>query len=460
MTRPERLIAAYLDDALTPAEQAELTAWLKADPAHLRQFVEANVREQHLRTVVQGRGSLVVSGAALPDTPGALTTVGAPAFRRRPIWWAAAAAVLVLLSVALGWRTLVSGAVAAEVLAAADARLIGHSEPLRVGEQLRLRVVRLEAGSVRLRLPNGVVLDIAGPADARFEDAMHLRVSRGKFTADVGPRGKGFTIDTAQARIVDLGTRFGIDASSPDTTDVVVFEGHVEVYEPAARTKREAGPLVRIDAGEAVRFEQSQAPSRIVFIVQGWEDADWASGSEPPKGAVIQHVTDNLGLADSRRFYRVRTGGMVPGAPARHVQRPRWFPHRQENLPDWLLGADLIETFGIDKFEQHFELTVTLAEPALLCVFQDSGVPPPEWLRAGFVPSGFQLVIKRVPADEPGPGVTPATEVPFDVWTREVHTPGPVTLGPPRSAESIDRGRMYGVAARALGVPGVRSSFQ
>jgi ferric-dicitrate binding protein FerR (iron transport regulator) len=55
MMRADELLAAYLDDALTEAEHAELNAWLKADPANVRRFVEATAREHQLRIAVQAR---------------------------------------------------------------------------------------------------------------------------------------------------------------------------------------------------------------------------------------------------------------------------------------------------------------------------------------------------------------------------------------------------------------------
>jgi ferric-dicitrate binding protein FerR (iron transport regulator) len=444
MTPPDELISAHLDDALTPAQRDELTAWLKADPANLRRFVEANVRDQHLRATVQGRGELLPFEALLKVEP-------APAPRRFHPWWAAAAAVLVLLVSVFAWRGSVPPRVLAEVVAADNAQLAGRASLLQPGDRVALRVVRLDAGTVRWRLPNDVVLDIAGPAEARFDGPMRLRVSHGKFTAEVGPAGKGFTIETAHARIVDLGTRFGVDASHGGATDVVVFEGHVEVYRPSPRRGTNRGSLItRLDAGEAVRVDQSSAPQRIVFIVHGDDEADWTARSEPPPGAVITHVVDNLGLNDSRRFYRVATGGMTIGVPARPMQRVRWFPYRGSEMPAWLEGADLVETFGLDKFEERFELSLTLARPALLCVFQDARIPAPEWLRQHFSPSGFHLVLRRLAGEDLASGFEPAAEVPFEVWTRRIHQPGTVTLGPPRSPAAGDRGRMYGVAAQPL----------
>ena len=55
MSDPQKLIAAYLEDALSDTERDELVAWLKARPDHLRVFVEANLFERQMRQAVHGQ---------------------------------------------------------------------------------------------------------------------------------------------------------------------------------------------------------------------------------------------------------------------------------------------------------------------------------------------------------------------------------------------------------------------
>ena len=55
MSDPQKLIAAYLDDALSDADRDELVAWLKGPADHLRAFVEANLFEQQIRQAVHGQ---------------------------------------------------------------------------------------------------------------------------------------------------------------------------------------------------------------------------------------------------------------------------------------------------------------------------------------------------------------------------------------------------------------------
>lgn len=93
--------------------------------------------------------------------------------------------------------------------------------------------------------------------------------------------------------------------------------------------------------------------------------------AQPMTGAVIADVRDNLTGTDAKRFYRVAVGGMEIGAKARHTRGRRWFPLESSTLPDWLAGADVVETFALNANNTNFQMTVTLARPAVLYVIQD-----------------------------------------------------------------------------------------
>ena len=73
---------------------------------------------------------------------------------------------------------------------------------------------------------------------------MHVFFEEGIATFQVPESAKGFTVDTADAEVIDLGTAFGLTKRIGEETDVCVFEGEVEV----------AGKLIR--AGEAVSANQ------------------------------------------------------------------------------------------------------------------------------------------------------------------------------------------------------------
>ncbi|MDP3229190.1 MAG: FecR domain-containing protein [Acidovorax sp.] len=246
MSRPEQLIAAYLDDALTEAEQFELAAWLKADPANLRTFVEANVREQQLRATVQARRELrlVHLQEAMPSEPH-------PAKRARAVQWrnyvglAAAAAIVVLTASWLFFKPSAGGM----------ARLGGNLAGVTIGRdgatlpaapEMRLRagdVVRSTGrGGSRIEFTGETTRIMLAPRTAvelrAVQGVKQLALMTGRVQAEVAKQRAGamiWTTDDAEARVI--GTKFALSADGM-LTRLDVTEGSVEllgrsVAEPA-----------------------------------------------------------------------------------------------------------------------------------------------------------------------------------------------------------------------------------
>jgi len=91
------LIAAYLDDTLDAAQQAELVAWLRADAANLRTFTDAVMFEQQLREAVRAAAA---GKAAESFVRVAKRDAGLDRPRHRRLVLAACAAGVALLA---GW---------------------------------------------------------------------------------------------------------------------------------------------------------------------------------------------------------------------------------------------------------------------------------------------------------------------------------------------------------------------
>jgi FecR protein len=410
------LMRRYLEGVASLEETQELESLIVKDASVRQDFL----RYTHLDSAL--------AGVRRSQPP-----VVAP---RRSVWpsWCplAAAAVVVLGMAALWWS---QRGVEVEVVQTTGA-VAGE---WRAGNRMRLKDVTMVRGSVQLRLTSGVLLDATAPIEMKLLDAMHVRVLSGRVTADVGARGKGFVIETPQTRVVDLGTRFGVDASDAAQTDVVVFEGKVEVYEPG----KGSGPLIAsLVEGEGLRLAQKQMPRRIECVFTGPRSDDWTTQAS---GAVIADVRDNqMSAENGKRFYRVAIGGMEAGAEARHTRGRKWFPVGADSLPDWLAGADVVETFATDANHTEFAMTLMLARPAVVFVIQDAQQNvPPSWLQSRFSDTGLRLVIDR---SAPDAGVAPGRL--FAVWKSAPLPAGAVTLGSQREEGQPKGGKMYGVAAK------------
>jgi len=109
-------------------------------------------------------------------------------------------------------------------------RIEGSSVELTDGEVLRPGDYLLETGVVGLRTKLGVELLIEAPAAFLIQAESPVELAYGRLIANVPEQGVGFTVLTATAEIVDLGTRFGVDVSATGgASEIHVFEGQVEV---------------------------------------------------------------------------------------------------------------------------------------------------------------------------------------------------------------------------------------
>ncbi len=448
-----RLVQRVLDGTASAEERQQLAHLLRSDPDRRAEYVQ----QMRLDALLHFTGGAVAKPrlVAAPITARSSTSRESSTprlngrYKRRVLRSALMAAILVIGFSAPWWPR--SG-VELEVIRATD---IAAGE-WRTGSKVRLNHLSLPRGQVEFLLPSGVRLEVVAPTEMQFVDAMHLRVSLGQVTADVGDRGKGFVVDTAQTKIVDLGTKFGVAVSNSGHTDVVVFQGEVELFDRKARRGTPDAPLARLGEGEAVRVDAQQQMSRIVNVTSGPLANAWSTqGGET--GAVIAAVRDNLRDPNDRYYYRILAGGLREDAPAFVAKRHEWNGLDAAGLPSELIGADLVQTIPDDRANNALEIVVTVSRPAAVYVLIDSRNAPPSWLAGSFTDTGARIGMENAPlltsgrAVGRGPGV--GNMAPFAVWRHDLPGGGSVTLGPPRDGSGenpISPLWMYGIAAKSL----------
>lgn len=462
-----KLISSWLDDNIDPERFHTLSESLRDSEHARRVYFEAMATHAELCNTADGERyleQLVAGGAAGPFAP------GSPAEPRPTRGAALALALAASLLLAAGAWLVTSGAPwpdapgrvgvsLAEVrpLDGASRWYVEQSDRDSVASLRPGDVLRVASGEVALRYPNGVTVRLKAPAAYGAVTGTSARLLLGRLTAEVSEEGKGFTVTTPRATVVDLGTEFGLNVEQDGATDVVVFKGEVDVdFRPDGSTSNQAQ---RLQMGEAVHLDAAGAASRIASIQSGdFSSRVGALDSLP----LISEVTDNIERMSSLNFYEIVPGGMREDALA-FVDREahEWNGIDRSGMPAYLVGGDYVKTFNNDKFNHNVRISVRLARPARLYVLFDNRLDPPAWLREGFHDTLDDIGLDVGPFKTKGQwhnkgpaGVGPGESVEdtFSVWTRIVEAPGLVSLGATEAPKSEPN--MYGVVAVPLAVPG------
>ena len=309
-------------------------------------------------------------------------------------------------------------------------------------------------------------LYIQGPARLELIGSTRVKLTKGRVRVRItDPRGHGFTVETPQGQVTDLGTDFGVDVAGDTDTDVVVFEGEVNLTYQGILSEGKRREE-RLFQGEGLNVKTSGESQRIMSIVRGElgtfrKQELLTVGSEQ----LIVNVADNIRAGEVKGYYEIVPRGLKEDALA-YVDRPthEWNGVDENGMPAYLLGADYAKPFNNDKMRRDVEITVTLARPARLFVFFDKRVPPPEWLSNSFRNTGEEIgldcgpfvmnhrryVFKR----GEGPG-NMINEI-FSIWERIVTRSGEVRLGP--NSGSSNQSGMYGIAAVPLDSAAMKGS--
>lgn len=100
--------------------------------------------------------------------------------------------------------------------------------PILPGDPIERGSLRIESGSVALKLLNGAEIVLEGPAEFRIDGHMNVFLQNGYLSADVPPLTKKLRVGTPQLDIKVLGTAFWVKAD-PENTAVHLLRGRLEL---------------------------------------------------------------------------------------------------------------------------------------------------------------------------------------------------------------------------------------
>jgi hypothetical protein len=240
--RIERAIEGLLPDDEWQAFQAEVVRDPELRAAYVdRVWLHSNLRAE--------RETLV----GLLDEPAPIRSSRWPVAA-----WAAAAAACVTLAASAFFFS--NKPAVATLVQADNCKWAGSDLPTAVNSKLSAGTLALVEGIATLKFKSGAMVTIEAPTKLQLRDAMHCRLLEGSVVAEVPESAHGFTIDTQDMKVKDLGTRFGLTAGSAGNSQVHVFEGEVEIGLPGAEpTRIKEGKGMNVSSGNTAA---GQEPTR------------------------------------------------------------------------------------------------------------------------------------------------------------------------------------------------------
>ena len=204
-------------------------------------------------------------------------------------------------------------------------------EILVVGESLHLL-----AGIGEITFTSGARVILQAPAILKIQSSESVKLESGRLVGRVPKGVTGFSVQTPSTTVVDLGTEFGVELDEKGTTDVIVFDGEVDVQRPPQEDPEMASALPesfllytgqsariamdqvvedpKIDVKRFVRNEELTRLTNAVILEEDFssdklDPTRWKTLASAPKSAV-RMTGGQLGLVN--RGYLATTGEYDP----------------------------------------------------------------------------------------------------------------------------------------------------
>jgi hypothetical protein len=140
---------------------------------------------------------------------------------------------------------------------------------------LENRTLQVSKGLAELEFANGAKVIVEGPAEFEVRSPNGGLLRHGKLVAIVPRKAIGFTVETPNVQVVDLGTEFEVAVDEAGRTDVQVFTGAVDIsYSSAVVGAKPVRNSLRMTAGSAKRFSTPPGAALVTITeLAPWLDA-------------------------------------------------------------------------------------------------------------------------------------------------------------------------------------------
>lgn len=152
-------------------------------------------------------------------------------FSRFSIFILLNAAAVFLVIVFLRFASPEAGIEVATLTDTINAKWADVGVPMQIGTRLSNNKTRflLREGLAELKFDNNARVTIEGPAEFQILDADMIKLNYGQLYSHVPPEAFGFQISTQHAKVIDLGTEFGVKVGIDRDTEVHVLKGQVNL---------------------------------------------------------------------------------------------------------------------------------------------------------------------------------------------------------------------------------------
>ncbi len=132
---------------------------------------------------------------------------------------------------------------------------------LQAGAGLSAGWLKLKQGTIQVELISGASILIEGPAAVKLISPLKAFCQYGKIRASVPEQAQGFTMETSQVNVVDLGTEFTLSLDQSGSGQVQVINGKVELHSTDDQSTQ--ANIQSLTTGEGVQFDQRGTIDRL-----------------------------------------------------------------------------------------------------------------------------------------------------------------------------------------------------
>ncbi len=182
------------------------------------------------------------------------------------------------------------------------------------GSALRPDTLQIEKGLLQIEFFSGASVVVEGPAEFELIDPMRVRCPLGRVRANVPHFARGFTIESSELKVVDLGTEFGFASDGEGKQELHVFDGEVTLEGGAAGVEprhlltgsgvRLAGESLDFITAEEEAFADAEQIASLASAAEARQREQWMRYAEELKanGDVLLFYSFDNQVAWSRRL--------------------------------------------------------------------------------------------------------------------------------------------------------------